>query len=119
VQKVAQAKKIKQQRIANAIYDRLAFVRRHEDITKALLTDHGGADYCSESRKQLIRRFATAAVLTEQLEMQLTRGQRIDRAAYSMLCNTLVRIAQAVGIDHTTSDSVPRLVDVLRSQEEE
>ena len=49
----------------------------------------------------MIKRFATAAVLTEQLEAQLTRGQRIDMAAYSLLCNTLVRIAQAMGVDHT------------------
>ena len=119
MQKMARLKDIKQQRISSAIYDRPTFVRRHEDITKALLIDHGGADYCSESRKQLIRRFATAAVLTEQLETHLTRGQRIDMAEYSLLCNTLVRMAQAIGIDRTSSDSAPRLVDVLRSQDEE
>jgi hypothetical protein len=105
--------------ISPAVYARSVFVRRHRDITTALLLDHGGADQCSESRRQLIKRFATAAVLTEQLEAQLTRGQRIDMAAYSLLCNTLVQIARAMGIDRKRSDSTPRLADFLRSQEEE
>jgi hypothetical protein len=119
VKKMARVKNIKRQSISTAVYARSAFVRRHGDITKSLLIDYGGADCCSESRKQLIKRFATAAVLTEQLEMQLTRGERIDMAAYSLLCNTLVRITQAIGLDRTRTDSMPRLVDVLRSQEEE
>jgi hypothetical protein len=40
-------------------------------------------------------------------------------AAYSLLCNTLVRIAQVMGIDRTRRDTTPRLADFLRSQEEE
>jgi hypothetical protein len=41
--------------------------RRYRDISSAILTDQGGADACSESRLQLIRRFAAAAVIAEQL----------------------------------------------------
>ncbi len=116
---MARRKDTEQRSISPAVYARSAFVRRHRGITTALLIDHGGADHCSESRKQLIKRFATAAVLAEQLEAQLACGQKIDMAAHALLCNTLVRIAQALGIDRTRHDSAPRLADLLLSQEEE
>jgi hypothetical protein len=37
-----------------------------------------GAAICSESRKQLIRRFAAAAVIAEQMEAKLARGEDIS-----------------------------------------
>ena len=37
--------------------------RRYRDISGAIIVDQGGIDQCSESRLQLIRRFAAAAVL--------------------------------------------------------
>ena len=43
---------------------RSAIARRFKDITSAILSDQGGADHCSESRLQLVRRFAAAAVLS-------------------------------------------------------
>lgn len=67
----------------------------------------------------MIKRFATAAVLAEQLEAQLACGQKIDPTAHALLCKTLVRIAQAIGIDRIKHDSAPRLADLLLSQEEE
>ena len=42
--------------------------RRYRDIASAIVSDQGGFDHCSESRKQLIRRFAAASVLAEQME---------------------------------------------------
>jgi hypothetical protein len=35
-----------------------------------------GSDQCSESRLQLVRRFAAAAVLAEQLESRLANGEQ-------------------------------------------
>ena len=37
---------------------RSLLVRRYRDIGDAIMADCGGADQCSESKKQLIRRFA-------------------------------------------------------------
>ena len=37
--------------------------RRYRNTSTAILIDQGGMEQCSESRKQLIRRFAAAAVL--------------------------------------------------------
>src|SRR5271170_578037 len=44
---------------------RSTIARRYRDISSAIVADQGGIDACSESRLQLIRRFA-AACLAEQ-----------------------------------------------------
>jgi hypothetical protein len=59
---------------------RSAMARRFKDITSAVLTDQGGADQCSESRLQLVRRFAAAAVLAERMEARLANGEEINIA---------------------------------------
>jgi hypothetical protein len=45
--------------------------RRFRDICAAIVIDQGGDDNCSESRKQLIRRFAALAVQAEAMEAKL------------------------------------------------
>src|SRR6516164_3797124 len=47
---------------------RSAVARRYRDITAQIVADMGGASQCAEARLQLIRRFAAAAVLAEQME---------------------------------------------------
>lgn len=96
-----------------------AFFRRHGHITRALFLDQGGADHCSESHKQLIKRFATAAALAEQMEARLALGLGMDPSAYSLLCNTLVRVARVIGIGRTKRDLSPRLADFLQPPKEE
>ena len=66
---------------------RSTIARRYRDIANAILVDQG-VDV-SESRKQLIRRFAAASVLAEQLESKLANGQQIDVAEHALLCSTL------------------------------
>ena len=87
---------------------RSTIARRYKDISKAIYADQGGADRCSESRKQLIRRFSAAAVLAEQMESRLANGEQIDIQRHATLSSTLVRLAQRIGIDR-----VPRDVDTL------
>lgn len=88
--------------------------RRYRDISNAILVDQGGIDQCSESRLQLIRRFAAAAVLAEQLEASLANGAQIDVAQHALLCSTLTRLAQRIGIDRVARD-VTTLGNVLRA----
>jgi hypothetical protein len=88
--------------------------RRYRDIASAILVDQGGVDRCSESRIQLIRRFAAAAVLAEQLESRLANGEQIDIAEHATLSSTLVRLAQRIGIDRVARDISPSLGDLLR-----
>src|SRR5262249_22641468 len=98
---------------------RSAAARRFKDITAAVLVDQGGRDLCSESRVQLVRRFAAAAVLAEQMESALGRGEQIDIAQHALLCSTLVRIAQRIGIDRRAKNITPSLSDYLSAADAE
>jgi hypothetical protein len=79
----------------------------------AILADQGGIDQCSESRQQLIRRFAAAAVLAEQLEGRLASGEHIDVQEHATLSSTLVRLAARIGIDRRMKNIVPSLDEYL------
>ena len=57
---------------------RTLIARRYHDICSAIFIDQSGIENCSEARQQLIRRFAAAAVLAEQLESKLANGATID-----------------------------------------
>jgi hypothetical protein len=92
---------------------RSVIARRYRDIAGAILVDQGGADFCSESRKQLIRCFAAAAVLAERLESRLANGEQIDIAEHATLSSTLVRLASRIGIDRVPRDVSPSLADLL------
>jgi hypothetical protein len=92
---------------------RSTVARRYRDIAGAILVDQGGINHCSESRKQLIRRFAAAAVLAEQMEARLANGQEINVSEHALLCSTLVRIGQRIGIDRLPKDVSPSLADYL------
>ena len=83
---------------------RLRISRRFRDIANFILVDQGGIEACSESRKQLIRRFAAAAVLAEQLEAKLARGEEIDVNTHALLCSTLTRLASRIGLDRIPKD---------------
>jgi hypothetical protein len=64
---------------------------------------------------QLVRRFAAAAVLAEQMESRLANGEQIDIAEHAVLCSTLVRIAQRIGINRVPKTIVPSLDDYLEA----
>ena len=117
---LAPRKAVARSRVSNGhdllpgIDGRSTVARRYRDIVGAILVDQGGADLCSESRLQLIRRFAAAAVLAEQLESRLANGEQIQIAEHAALSSTLVRLASRIGIDRVTRDVTPSLGDLLR-----
>ena len=94
----------------------IAIARRFKDITSGILADQGGADQCSESRLQLVRRFAAAAVLAEQLESRLANGEQIDIQDHALLCSTLARLASRIGIERRARD-VTTLADYLQQRQ--
>jgi hypothetical protein len=98
---------------------RSAMARRFKDITSAIYVDQGGEDRCSESRKQLIRRFAAAAVIAEQMESRLANGGTINVTEHAQLSSTLVRIAQRIGLGRRLKDITPALPDYLDAAETE
>ena len=96
---------------------RTVVYRRFRDIASQVALDQGGLDQLSEARLQLVRRFAAAAVLAEQLEAALANGQEINVAEHGLLCSTLVRIAQRIGINRVPRDVSLTLADILRENE--
>jgi hypothetical protein len=92
---------------------RSLIARRYRDIMSAIVSDQGGADRLSETRLQLIRRFAAAACLAEQLEARLARGEQIDIQEHSLIVSTMVRVAQRIGLDRVPRDIAPSLTEYL------
>jgi hypothetical protein len=90
--------------------------RRYRDIVAAVASDQGGGEHLSEARLQLIRRFSAAAVLAEQMEARLARGEQINIQEYSLLVSTMVRVAQRIGIDRVPRDVAPSLVEYLKQE---
>ena len=88
--------------------------RRYRDIMCAVASDQGGAERLSEARLQLIRRFSATAVLAEQMEARLARGEQIDIQEYSLVVSTMVRVAQRIGIDRVPRDVAPSLAEYLK-----
>jgi hypothetical protein len=86
--------------------------RRFHDIVAAILVDQGGIDHCSESRKQLIRRFAAAAVIAEQMEARLVSGEQINISEHALLCSSLVRLCQRIGISRVARDITASLAEI-------
>jgi hypothetical protein len=101
-----------------AVDGRSSLARRFRDIASAIITDQGGGDL-SEMRLQLVRRFAAAAVLAEQLEARMANGEVIDIAEHAQLCSSLVRLGQRIGIERVPRDVSPSLHDILRDDLEQ
>ena len=83
---------------------RTLIARRFRDVMTAIASDQGGLDELSEARLQLVRRFAACAVLAEEMEGRLGRGEAIDIAHHALLCSTLTRLASRIGLDRIPKD---------------
>jgi hypothetical protein len=79
------------------IFERPCFLRRSAD-----LVGRGSR-----------RRFAAAAVIAEELEAKLARGEAIDIAEHALLCSTLVRVARQIGVNRIVRDVTPSLRDII------
>ncbi len=85
--------------------------RRYFDIQSAICAEQAGA--MTETRLQLVRRFAAAACLAEQLEAKLANGEQINIGEHALLCSTMVRVAQRIGLKSIPRD-VTGLGELLR-----
>ena len=65
----------------------------------------------------MIRRFSAACVLAEDLEGCLARGEEIDVERHALLCSTLTRLAQRIGIDRRARNVTPTVKDYLEQIE--
>jgi hypothetical protein len=91
---------------------RTAAARRYQDLVANLISDAGGEAGMSETRRQLIRRFAALSVQAERLESRVTMGETIDLAEHCAISSTLVRLASRLGINRSAK-LVPPLKDYL------
>jgi hypothetical protein len=89
------------------IDQRSAIARRFRDVIASVCTDLGGADRCTETRLQLIRRFAALAVQAETLEATFAEGKPIDISAHAHISSTLVRLAARIGLKRVARDVTP------------
>jgi hypothetical protein len=87
--------------------------RRYRDISAQIISDQGGTDRMSEARLQLVRRFAAAAVVAEQMEARLANGEAIDISHHALLCSSLCRLSAKIGINRIAKDITPTLKDYL------
>jgi hypothetical protein len=55
--------------------------------------------------------------LAEDLEGRLARGEEIDVERHALLCSTMTRLAQRIGIDRRTRDVTPSLSDIIRADQ--
>ena len=65
---------------------------------------------------QLIRRFASGAVLAEELEARLARGEPVNIAEHALLSSTLVRLAHRIGLERRAKNVTPALRDYLEER---
>src|SRR5215831_8621531 len=71
----------------------------------------------TDGRLRIARRFRAACVLAEELEGRLARGEEIDVERHALLCSTLTRLAQRIGIDRRAKNITPSLSEYLTPQE--
>jgi hypothetical protein len=105
--------------ILPGVDQRSAIARRYRDLCSLIVADQGGQVRMSEARLQLVRRFAAASVLAEQMEARLVSGEQIDLQEHALLCSSLVRLAQRIGINRAMKDVSPTLADIMRETEVE
>lgn len=91
--------------------------QRYRAIVSAIAVDQGGVEELSAARAQLIRRFAAASVLAEQLEVRIAKGEQIDITEFSALSSTLVRLGSRIGIDRQPRDVTPDPLQYARERE--
>jgi hypothetical protein len=103
--------------LPNLTDGRSVIARRYKSIASAILIDQGDVNGCSEVRQQLVRRFAAASVLAEQLEARLANGEKIDVAEHALLISSLVRIARQIGVNRIAKDITPTLAEYLANRE--
>jgi hypothetical protein len=96
--------------------NRSEVARRYRDILSAIVSDMGGADRLSEVRLQLCRRFSAAAVMAEQLEAKLARGETIDIGQHAQLVSSMVRVSNRIGLNRRAREIVPTLEHYLETR---
>jgi hypothetical protein len=101
--------------LAGRVDQRSAPARRYRDLVSQIVVDLGGVERLSETKLQLIRRFAAISVMSEQMEAKLASGQSVDVGALTQLASTAVRLSARIGLSRHAK-LVPDLKDYLEGK---
>jgi hypothetical protein len=93
---------------------RSAWARRFRDLVEQIAEEAGGLQHISELKLQLIRRYATLAIEAETLEGKLANGKRVDLDLLARVSGHCRRLAEQIGVDRVTRDTVPDLATIAR-----
>ena len=88
--------------------------RRFADIVTLLVSDLGGADYCSEAKKIIARRAAFETLQLELIEERVAKrynGEAPPKtlALYQRVSNSLRRLLESIGLERKAKDVTPTL----------
>jgi hypothetical protein len=90
--------------------------RRFRDLVETMTLDLGGLDRLSEGQKQLVRRAAGLAIMSEGVEADLCRNLAFDADQYGQLCDRLGRCLQRLGLERVSRDVTPSLQSYLQAK---
>ena len=102
--------------LIEGVDQRSPWVRRCKDIIAELITDRGGADYCSAAERSIIRRASVMTVELERMESQFASAgeasaEQLD--IYARIAANLRRMLEAVGLKRVARDVTPSLDEYL------
>jgi hypothetical protein len=102
--------------LPHAVDGRCASARQFKAICSQLIADQGGPDNIGEVRRQLIARFAGAAVLAIQVEKEILEARPVQVEQYSTLISSLVRLATKLGMGRIPKNLTPDLRTYLEER---
>jgi hypothetical protein len=71
--------------------------KRFKQIVARILVDHADGQV-SEAMKILIMQYAAAAILAEQLNIAIARGERVSVQEHALLSSSLKRLSASIGV---------------------
>jgi len=93
--------------------------KRYREIASAIVDDQQGVQL-AETMKSLIKRFAAAEVLSEQIDARITNGEQVSISEIQALSSTLVRLSARIGIKRgEPKDVTPTLEQYLAAKRRE
>jgi hypothetical protein len=106
-------------RKASAILEgdgRLALPRRFRDLCANIAADAGGVDRLSTIQLDLIRKYASLAMLGEKLQADLINGREVNLGELVVISSTLSRLATRIGLKRVAKDVTPSLDEFMRQR---
>jgi hypothetical protein len=77
---------------------------KFRETAGALASDLGGADQLTRAQMELVRRVSGFAVLGDQIEERLLRGETIEIETYVAIAGTQSRILRTLGLRRVAKD---------------